>query len=34
MIKEVAVKDFVHMTDAEIAALHAYLEARARRLGG
>ena len=33
MMEEVAVKDFVHLTDAEIAALHAYLEARARKLG-
>ena len=33
MMKDVAVKSFVNMTDAEIAALHAYLDARAKKLG-
>ena len=34
LMKEVAVNDFSHFTDAEIAALHAYLQARAKKLGG
>ena len=33
LMGEVARNDFSHFTDAEIAALHAYLEARAKRLG-
>ena len=33
LMKEVAEQDFVHMTDAEIDALHAYLAARAKKLG-
>ena len=33
LMKEVAELDFVHMTDAEIEALHAYLTARAKKLG-
>ena len=33
LMKEVAVNDFRHFTDAEIAVLHAYLQARAKRLG-
>jgi cytochrome c553 len=32
LMKEVAVNDFSHLTDAEIGALHAYLDARAKRL--
>jgi mono/diheme cytochrome c family protein len=34
LMKEVAVNDFSHFTDAEIDAIHAYLQARAKRLGG
>jgi cytochrome c553 len=33
LMKEVAVNDFKHLTDAEIEALHAYLVARAKKLG-
>lgn len=33
LMKEVALNDFRHLTDGEIAALHAYLEARAKKLG-
>lgn len=33
MMKEVAEKDFVHLTDTEIKALHDYLRARAEKLG-
>lgn len=33
LMKEVAEKDFVHLTDAEIKALHDYLRARAEKLG-
>ena len=33
MMKEVALNDLKHLTDAEIAALHAYLVARAKKLG-
>jgi mono/diheme cytochrome c family protein len=33
LMKEVAEKDFVHLTDAEIKSLHAYLRTRAERLG-
>ena len=33
IMKEVAEEDFAHMTDAEIEGLHAYLTARARKLG-
>jgi len=34
LMSEVAKNDFSHMTDAEIDGLHAYLAARAKRLGG
>lgn len=34
LMSEVARNDFSHLTDAEIDALHAYLVARAKRLGG
>ncbi|MGA9582504.1 MAG: c-type cytochrome [Allosphingosinicella sp.] len=34
LMSEVAKNDFSHLTDAEIDALHAYLTARAKRLGG
>ena len=34
LMKEVAVNDFRHFTDAEIAILYAYLQARAKKLGG
>jgi mono/diheme cytochrome c family protein len=34
LMSEVAKNDFSHMTDAEIDGLHAYLVARAKRLGG
>ena len=34
LMSEVARNDFSHLTDAEIDALHAYLVARAERLGG
>ena len=34
LMKEVAEKDFVHLKDAEIKALHDYLRARAEKLGG
>ncbi len=34
LMSEVAKDDFSHLTDAEIDALHAYLAARAKRLGG
>ena len=33
LMKEVAEKDFVHLTDAEIKSLHGYLRARAVKLG-
>jgi mono/diheme cytochrome c family protein len=33
LMKEVAEKDFVHLTDAEIRSLHTYLQARAEKLG-
>lgn len=33
MMAEVAQKDFVELTDGEIAALHAYLDARAKKIG-
>ncbi len=33
IMKEVAEKDFVHLTDAEIKSLHDYLRARAEKLG-
>jgi mono/diheme cytochrome c family protein len=33
MMREVAVGAFAHMTDAELAAVHAYLVERAKRLG-
>jgi len=33
LMKEVAEKNFAHLTDAEIKALHAYLRARAEKLG-
>jgi cytochrome c553 len=33
LMKEVAVNDFKHLTDAEIESLHAYLTARAKKLG-
>jgi len=33
LMKEVAEKDFVHLTDAEIRSLHDYLRARAEKLG-
>jgi hypothetical protein len=33
-MSEVARNDFSHLADAEIDALHAYLVARAKRLGG
>jgi hypothetical protein len=33
LMAEVARNDFSHLTDAEIDALHAYLVARAKRLG-
>lgn len=32
LMKEVAEKDFVHLTDAEIQSLHGYLRARAEKL--
>lgn len=34
LMKEVALGRFSHMTDRAVAALHAYLQARARELGG
>ena len=34
LMREVAVSDFSHLTDAELDAIHAYLVARAKRLGG
>jgi mono/diheme cytochrome c family protein len=33
LMKEVAEKNFAHLTDAEIKALHDYLKARAEKLG-
>ena len=33
LMKEVAEKGFVHLTDAEIQSLHEYLRARAEKLG-
>jgi cytochrome c553 len=33
LMKEVAEKDFVHLTDGEIKSLHDYLRARAEKLG-
>jgi ketopantoate reductase len=33
LMKEVALNDLKHLTDAEIELLHAYLTARAKKLG-